>query len=406
MTSEAYRACTIKIEDGGITTEKTLLKAPIHDIFQFNTAPYIIIGAPGSGKTTLCLDIINSYCRECTKIYYVTATEENPLNDGKSGNISLIPRVFRRKPTYENLNGIWEDMNREITAHIYNADVYIRLLKKIWGDKELTKVQTAIKNLNEKKDNLKTKQEAFYREKKMSETEANDLAIDDSNAFYCECLSRMLVDSAMQNNTSNLTMEEMLVLNSLVSQKPKTLLILDDVTSELSTLSTQRRTVLYKGVSTKAADAYKSILTDILTRSRHTDSLICLFLHTIDLIPRDQISNLVLLDEQSVPKIKGIRSFTDDMRKIIVAAAPHVFRPELRYHFLAILRSIGQYSVGKAEVISQPLTFSKVNNELVKTYDLILKSVDGETLGVEDDNDDSDSGEEEESDEDSSSEGF
>jgi hypothetical protein len=98
-----------------------LSKKPINEIFKFGQAPYIICGTTNSGKTTLALDIFQNYSEECTKMFYVTKSEENLIQKGHSGDISVIPRAFRRQPKYEIIYGIWKDIQEEIEAHRYDV---------------------------------------------------------------------------------------------------------------------------------------------------------------------------------------------------------------------------------------------------------------------------------------------
>jgi len=384
--SEIFREVEVTIDD----KKTSIKKEPIKNIFKFNSPPYIVVGATNSGKTTLCLDIIKNFSEECTKIYYVTSTEDNLLNEGKPGNISLIPKVFRRKPTYETIHGIWEDLTRELVAHHYDPNKYIKVLKKLWNESENTDLQTVLKELEDRKESIRKKQENYYKNKKINDLKSKELSTDDSNAFYCECLTRLLVDSASQNDTSKLTLEEMLMLNSLISPKPKNIFILDDVTAELNSLSTQRRTVHYKNSATRVGEAYKNILIDILTRGRHTGSLICMFLHMIDIIPKDQISNLILLDDSSVQKVINSRTFPQDMKKNVISFSSYVFKPEFRYHFLYINRGEQRYCVGKAEIVSDSLEFSDTNTELIKAYDLISQSLENEDIDESDESESED----------------
>ena len=56
----------------------TLQYKPISEIFKFEEPPYIIVGASTSGKTTLCLDILSKFSKECTNIYHCFWQELNP----------------------------------------------------------------------------------------------------------------------------------------------------------------------------------------------------------------------------------------------------------------------------------------------------------------------------------------
>jgi len=378
MTSDIkFRETSVDVGDHKLTIKKKEIK----EIFTFNTPPYIIVGASGTGKTTLCLDIINTHSKDCTKIYYVTSTEENILNKGKPGDISLIPKIFRRKPTFEVIRGIWEDLTNEASAHTFEINKYIAILKKIWQKAgKVDVIIEVLKSLEEQREKIIEKQNKIYMKEFSDEKKAKELSINDASAFYIECLSRLLMDAARLNDTSELTTDEMLILNALVSAKPKIMLILDDVTSELNALKTQRRMVSYKNQTIKVGEAYKNILIDILTRGRHYGILVCLFVHTIEIIPKDLIVNIVLLDGNSLQKTLNIRSFPTEMKKILSAFSRYVFKPEFLYHFIHMNNQAQEWGVGKAEVILNPLEFSDVNSELIRAYDLVAKSIEGEVI--------------------------
>ena len=102
MDDSIFRKTELNVGDKLITLEFK----KITDIFKFNNPPYIIVGVTTAGKTTLCLDILTKFSKECTNIYYVTSTEENLKDD----SISMIPRAYRRKPKYQILYNIWKEI--------------------------------------------------------------------------------------------------------------------------------------------------------------------------------------------------------------------------------------------------------------------------------------------------------
>ena len=69
MEESIFRKVEIPLGDKTITLEFK----QITDIFKFNTPPYIVIGVTTAGKTTLCLDILSKFSKECTNIYYADA---------------------------------------------------------------------------------------------------------------------------------------------------------------------------------------------------------------------------------------------------------------------------------------------------------------------------------------------
>jgi hypothetical protein len=145
-----------------IDNEKLKLsKRPVSEIFQFGQPPYIICGTTNTGKTTLALDLFQIYSEQCTKMIYITNSEENILSAGKSGDISVIPVAFRRKPKFNVLNGIWTEIKSELEAHRYNPDKYKSILRKLYTP---DCANTIIKTLETEKNNIYNEQLKVYTE--------------------------------------------------------------------------------------------------------------------------------------------------------------------------------------------------------------------------------------------------
>ena len=102
MSKKVFHNKTIILDGKEIVIENKSIK----DIFKFGAPPYVICGVTQSGKTTLCLDIIYKYAKECTNVYYITGTQETIRDD----TISKIPQCYRVKPTLENIVACWEDI--------------------------------------------------------------------------------------------------------------------------------------------------------------------------------------------------------------------------------------------------------------------------------------------------------
>ena len=79
---------------------------PIKDIFKYDDTPYLAVGQSRNGKTTFCIDIIHKFASGCSKIYYVSATDEMVADNA----ITTIPNVFKRRPTFEQLDNIWKEI--------------------------------------------------------------------------------------------------------------------------------------------------------------------------------------------------------------------------------------------------------------------------------------------------------
>jgi hypothetical protein len=368
-----FRDTTIQIDNERIK----LSKRPVSEIFQFGQPPYIICGTTSTGKTTLALDLFQIYSEECTKMIYITNSEENILSAGKSGDISVIPGAFRRKPKFNVLNGIWTEIKNELEAHRYNPDKYKSILRKIYSPEC---ANTIIKNLDIEKNNVYNEQLKLYSE------ENKQLALSDANAFYCETIVRLIVDKAKQNS-EKLSFEELYTVRSFISDQSKILLILDDVSAELEAIKNISKPVNFQGAVMKIGAAYKSLLLDILTTGRHKNAIICLFLHDIDLVAgmKAQVENLIMLNAAAANKISMCRTFPPDVKRKIDVISPLLFTSEYMYHFLYLSLSKNITCVGKAELFNGTcIKMSDINKNYIEIYRAILTNEHTEDNDEED----------------------
>lgn len=357
-----FRKTDVTVKDRVIT----LQQQPIEKIFVFSTQPYIVVGLSGCGKTTLCLDILHKFSKEATNIYYITSTKETIKDD----TISQIPRAFRRKPTFENINAIWQEIIEQHDASEAN-------------ETELIKLYLTLTNDNQTIDQLQNKRESIYKTQLESYLLKNDpnaesKAKNDGRALFIDCVTKLIIDAANKNGTSQLSHHEMVILRSLISPQPKVILLMDDISSELNTLRTSQTKVLYKNVPTRVGEAYKSVLMDILTRGRHYGALICMFLHTIDLIPdKSLINNIIILNKEASKKIRNAKSFPDEMREILDAVTPVLFDGNYKYCFLSISQTNDTVCVGKASLHNnEEIPLSEMNKRYVQLVDKIYSGYD------------------------------
>lgn len=373
MSEVVFRRQEIISKDKKIVLEQK----SIEEIFRFNTQPFIIVGVSGCGKTTLCLDIMYKFSEKCTSIYYITSTKESIKDD----TINQIPIAFRRKPTFENINAIWQEIIDAHDAAEANESKLNRILVLLCGQEE---AQALLKRLEERRQQIQSERKAFYLSRNNDINEAIEKSKNDSKAFYIDTLSKLILDRSATNGTGKLSIEDMNILSSLVSPYPKVLLLMDDVSAELNDLKTKSNKVMYKGQPTKISEAYKNVLMDILTRGRHYGVLVCLFLHTIDLIPdKSLINNLIILNKEASKKVRNARSFPDEMKDTLDAVVPIVFTPDHKYCFFSISQLDGEIAVGKADLhYGENIPLSKINKEYVKAVDNIYAGIDAEYVGI------------------------
>lgn len=377
-----FRRCEVQTKDGkSINVEQ---KA-VDEIFQFGSQPYIIVGTSGGGKTTLCLDVIYKLGEQCTNIYYVTATQDTMKDD----SISQIPRAYRRAPTFENLNNIWKEVRRSYESYAPNDDTLKKVFVEVCRLANRNSMDILTK-LNNKRQQLMTERQAYYKSQKLVQSEIMKQANDDSKAFYVDTLAKLIVSFAADIDQSRLTNPSNAILNALVSIPPKTLLLLDDVSSELNNLKSNPKKVQYNGTPIKISDAYKSLLLDILTKGRHFNAIICMFLHTIDLIPdKSLVNNLVIMTKEACQKVLMAKTFSEETKNILTAVTPVVFTPDHEYCFFHINQLTGTIGVCRADLhYGENLKLSSMNQQFITAVENIYAGVDasfGATAGGEDD---------------------
>lgn len=378
MADSIFRRCTVPVNNSRSVNVEF---KPITDIFRFNQPPYIIVGSSTSGKTTLCLDILAKYSSICTSIYYVTSTEDNLKDDG----ISMIPRAYRRRPNFETLYGIWREIKAIAAANNVNTTKALTVLSSLIGKTEATNINHRLEQQQMKIQNDRL---AFYRGAGFAENEAIEASRDDGKAFYIDTITRLICDFAKTNGTRNLSADDMATLSSFFSATPRIMLLLDDVSAELDSLRQNKKRVNYEGNTLTVAEAYKALLIDMLSRGRHHNAIICMFLHSIELMTeKSYINNIVVLNAAAAQKLCNARTFPNEMRDALAATKDVVFNGNYPYHFI-YLSSLNTENVlvGKAELQSKSeLPLSKMNELFVKACNDICSNISIERNSLDQD---------------------
>lgn len=344
----------------------------IAEIFSFDEPPYICAGATGGGKTTMAIDIIFNYGPKASRIYYVSATKA--AIDEQA--INLIPEVCRRTPTYENLSAIWNEIKSTCEQCKQPPEQIMNLLPKLY-DKEDVKVITS------------TIQQA---ERELAKKNDAQSVI----AWKLEVVTRLIVDAVQQRGHKNLSIDELSVVTNLISAQQKTILILDDVSSELSKLKSSKQKVMVGSNTMSVAEAYKSVLTDILTKARHFQCICVIFIHDWNIIEgKEQATNFIMLDSTAVSSIANKRSINSIIVEKAKICSPLIFTPMYKYHFLVIKKNGDEVCVSKADLHDgEELDLDKLNKHLLEAYKNVTLGLTDEPMTVdknnEDENDDDD----------------
>lgn len=366
MSEKIFRKQDVTIQDKTIAIEHL----DFDEIFKFNQPPYIILGNSGKGKTTICLDLLHRHAHECTNIYFVTKAEDK-VNDN---TINKIPEVYRRSPNFESLNKIWLEMNAGYSIMGLKPTKLLELISEL-SDRNTV---TAIRNkLSERSNQLREDQKRLYE--KAGCDDIPSLIHADIEAFEMEVLTRIAIDLANTRGTEKLSETSMYNLKSLVSEKPKTLLFLDDVSSELIQLATDKTKTKFKDKVLPIKDAYKALFMDILTRGRHMNAIICLFLHSTDIITqKDQIQNLIIMDSSVGGKVSKATTFITEFRETVKAVSPILFDNGYNYYFLYVSQfNDCKVCVGKAELYkNEEIEFSDLNSSFISVFNEISSNAE------------------------------
>jgi len=292
----------------------------VKDIFKFDNAkPYIIISPSGGGKTTLCYDIIYQKAREATRIYYVSSTVASAANN----IIESLPNAVRSQCTIENLLKIWQEITSNTASYYYSigktgdtnngprnilATIYSKIIKnagimnedKQWRfniikefpnvfpdvQTELNKsTHYVIEKIAEYFGDQYFQQKNANNNDKQKETQYDADSKRITEAFYQETLIRLIINTIQNNpkcldtNSENaLSDNEISVINGFYSEKPKSILIIDDCTETLVGFikDTKNKKTIINGQPINVSTLYQEyFMKSILTRARHNNCLIC-----------------------------------------------------------------------------------------------------------------------------------
>lgn len=349
--SQIFRDQVIQVDDKTITVSKK----PVEEIFKFGDKPYLAVSQSGGGKSTLAIDVLFKFAKEASKIYYISATKES-IDETE---LSKIPNLFKREPTFENLNNIWTEIVNSNEASGKTINKLIELMSKIYPKEELAKINQIL----------------VEEERKIKAIEkCNE---DDITAFKLEVIARLIFNGIAQYGSASLSEEDMNVVRTIVSGKQKTLLLIDDVSSELQEMSLSKNLVTYNGKSERIDKAYKLLLTNICTRIRHYNSLMIMFVHNWDTIDiRDKIDNFIVLDPLTAEGIKRFKTIPVSTRNAVTETAKLIFG-KYDYHFLVSKNAGSTVYVSKADLHeNDEMQVDELNRHFIECYEAIMQNLD------------------------------
>ena len=207
---------------------------------------------------------------------------------------------------------------------------------------------------------------------------------EDILAWKIEVIVREIFNGVAQYGTSTLKEEDMNILKCIISGKQKTLLLIDDVSAELQEMANNKTPVVYNGKQTKLAIAYKMMLIDMMTRIRHYNSIMVMFVHNWDTIDvRDKVDNFIVLDPVSAEGINRFRTIPESTRQAVIEGAKLIFG-KYKYHFLVVKNAGNDVCVSKADLHdNDTLEVDPLNQKWIEVYDAIMKNLDVPTSNAE-----------------------
>lgn len=329
--TEVYKGRTIAIG----TTKVEIPFVPVKDMFRIaDQIPIVCIGDTGCGKTTLALDILYHYANQAPYVYFVTQTEKNIFDN----DLSRIPSFFihdPRKDALGVLQRIWNDITSRVDAMTAMTDEnkYLHILGILYPGVDFSSMLRELEG---------------------------DAKIETATLIV-ETVTRLIIDKVKMKPE---VLDDMLesdrrAINALISTTTKSILILDDVSGLLEACAKATgKTAGLDGVLAPRKEVFKQLLSDIVTRGRHYNCLVCMFVHSFDAIPDETIkkmTKMILLGGPALTTFRRMTRFGDNVRYAadIIEKSLKIFDKTLYSHyFVYIDRSSTPYGlkVGKADV--------------------------------------------------------
>jgi hypothetical protein len=347
--------------------ETTINFTPVKDLFGEVEAPYLIVGKTMGGKTTFCADIIDKYGSSASNIYYISGTEPEIGKDP----MKSIPKVFIKEPTYENLKAIWETIKCNNRKTNITTEELKMLLPKIYNDKDM-------KIINEE----------YNKFRKELSNDLSEKSKDEIDIVCVELLSKLILSGLNLYGSSGLNDEEMIIVQSLISTPQKTILLIDDVSAQLEKLKQSNDRVEVIGENKKIqqmkiGNAYKALLTDIFTTGRRFNAIICVFVHTWNIIEsKDLLTNFIICDKVSAGLISGLRTVGDTSLKDKIKMLSNKIFDNYPYHFIVVKGT--KITITKADKCEDTPKFDKLNTHYIDTYEKIKMNVDYNSVTSDD----------------------
>lgn len=347
------RELTIRNDETG--QSRTVNFKKIKDIFKFNDeAPYLAVGVSGGGKTTIAIDLIYHFGKEASKIYYVSATEET-IGDG---SINKVPKCFKKPCKLETLMSIWDEIKFNDKYSNASESTLLELMGRIYNKQEMSEIMK-----------IYTEELNTFKEKNPNS--------DEIDIYKTEVLTKTILLGLKLHPNLDISAEDRQALNVLVSKQQKTILILDDVSSELNNLKNiKNKKINFNGVPMSLDKAFVSLLIDIFTKGRHYNLMCVLFVHDWNVIDLKQyLKNFIVLDINACDRLNSFRSISNKVRSEFSNIGKQLFIPQYKYSFI-ISKNLGEeIYISRADLhTNDDLEFDEINNKYIEMYNKVLSN--------------------------------
>lgn len=336
----------------------------VKDAFKItNQPPYVIMGTTNTGKTTLALDILQTFGPEVNYAYYVSQTQPTLITN----DLKFIPPLAIRDPSndiYQTLKNIWNDICMRKDAMNMKPTVVTSLLGKLYPSLNMEALID---------DYLKAQ---------------NFPSENDRGVARVEILTRLILDKCLNHEEilNSLADEEREAVNGCISGSCKTILILDDLSGLINLVQSSSEFVQEGTNRVKKGKAFINLLKDILTRCRHMNCLCCLFIHDLTVLCREitsNLQNLILMDKGAYANIKNLTRFNTDTINTVsqIVKQIEIFNENrYRYYWIMVNITSGMISIGKAKLCK---TNIKVSPALESLYAKLtaIKIQEAQTVG-------------------------
>lgn len=362
-----FRTEPIQVEGETINLEFR----PINEIFKDDDAPYLAVGMTKGGKTTTCIDIIHKYASKAAKIYYVSSTKAMV---GDSA-IDTIPQLFRASPTFDNLYNIWKEIKEGAEQSAITPEYMMSLLAAIYPQNDVKKI-ISIYNAQMRQVDA----ELHSKHKNVPPQKINEVVANEKDLIAVEVLTRLILSGINVYGDSKLDKKQNNIIRTLLSTEQKTILLIDDVTSELNDLKSSNQKVMFgtdgQESQMPVSKAMHLLLTDMFTKARRYNVLMVIFVHTWNTIDvKNQLKNFIIIDSQTVDNLKLIKTVgTDKTKKLIREASKRIFG-KYPYHVIVVKDDV--VFTTKAEMnIGNTVKLDTLNQNLLNAYNGIVTGLD------------------------------